>query len=168
MKLGIVCGYSSILDENLITYLENVITVSQENQIYNLILSGGYTSKKLELSEARLMFEFIQKQKGGLNLILEEESLTTLHNLLLSRKIINDLSISYDYLYIFCDNVRFVKVYLLSKIIFKDQCIEVIRLSRKEPIYWYFMQIPSTIFQILGVFFPPVEKILLLLRRQNR
>lgn len=168
MKLGIVCGYSPILDENLITYLENVITVSQENQIYNLILSGGYTSKKLELSEARLMFEFIQKQKGGLNLILEEESLTTLHNLLLSRKIINDLSISYDYLYIFCDNVRFVKVYLLSKIIFKDQCIEVIRLSRKEPIYWYFMQIPSTIFQILGVFFPSVEKILLLLRRQNR
>lgn len=168
MKLGIVCGYSSILDKNLITYLENVITVSQENQIYNLILSGGYTSKKLELSEARLMFEFIQKQKGGLNLILEEESLTTLHNLLLSRKIINDLSISYDYLYIFCDNVRFVKVYLLSKIIFKDQCIEVIRLSRKEPIYWYFMQIPSTIFQILGLFFPSVEKIILLLRRQNR
>ena len=168
MKLGIVCGYSSLLDENLITYLENVITVSEENQIYNLILSGGYTSKKLELSEARLMFEFIQKQKGGLKLILEEESLTTLHNLLLSRKIINDLRISYDYLYIFCDNVRFVKVYLLSKIIFKDQCIEVIRLSRKEPVYWYFMQIPSTVFQILGLFFPCMEKIILLLRRQNR
>ena len=162
MNLGIVCGYDLILDLNLIKYLENVIKTSEDRQIYNLILSGGYTSKKIDISEARLMFDFIQKQNRKFNLILEEESLTTLHNLLESKKIIDNLGISYDMLYIFCDDVRFFKVCLLSKIIFNGQCIKVIHLARKEPISWYFVQIPSTVFQILGAIFPFIEKKILL------
>lgn len=166
MHLGIVCGYGLILDQNLIKYLENVIKICENNKIYNLVLSGGYTSGKLDISEARLMFDFIQKHNREFNLILEEESLTTLHNLLESKKIIDNLGISYDMLYIFCDDVRFLKVCLLSKIIFNGQCIKVINLARKEPIIWYLIQIPSTVFQILGSIFPFIEK-KILLSKQN-
>lgn len=166
MNLGIVCGYDIILDQNIIKYLENVINISENNQIYNLILSGGYTSKKLNISEARLMFDFIQKQNRQFNLILEEESLTTLHNLLESKKIIDILGISCDIIYIFCDDVRFLKVCLLSKIIFKGQCIKVIHLARKEPISWYFVQIPSTVVQVLGAMFPFIEKKILLSKKE--
>ena len=166
MNLGIVCGYDIILDKNLIKYLKNVINISEKNQIYNLILSGGYTSKKSNISEARLMFDFIQNQNRQFNLILEEESLTTLHNLLEAKRIIDNLGISCDILYIFCDDVRFIKVSLLSKIIFKSQCIKVINLARKEPIIWYFVQIPSTVFQVLGAMFPLIEKKILLSKKE--
>jgi hypothetical protein len=162
MKVGIVCGYGIKLDDNLITYLEAVINYSKENQISKLICSGGYTSKNSDMSEARLMFKFIKKQNEKIDFLLEEESITTLHNLLYSKKLIEDVGIPFEKLYIFCDNVRFAKIYLLSKIIFRGQLVEVKKMGREESISWYFIQIPAICFQILGAIFPTIEKKLLL------
>jgi len=162
MKVGIVCGYGIKLDDDLTNYLKAVINYSKENQISKLICSGGYTSKNSEISEARIMFQFIKKQDEKIDFFLEEESITTLHNLLYSKKLIEEVGISFEKLYIFCDDVRFAKIYLLSKIIFRGQFVEVKNMGREEDIRWYFIQIPSILFQILGAISPAIEKRLLL------
>ncbi len=166
MKIAIVCGYGLVLDANLSEYLEAVVNFVKTQQIDNLILSGGYTSKKLNFSEAKVMLDFIKTRKLDLPIILEEESLTTLHNLLFSKKIIGKFEKKIEKIYIFCDEVRYPKIYILSKIIFNNQLIEVTQIGRKEPFISYLMQIPSTIYQVLGAILPAVER-RILWNRQN-
>lgn len=164
-KLGIVCGYGNFLDKNIQNYVNSIVEFTTHNQIYNLILSGGSTFKSSNVSEANLMSTLVREQSSNFNLILEENALTTLHNLLYSAKLIEQLNLSPETLYIFCDDIRFTKVKLLSKIIFRGKSVKVIKFGREEPNWVYIMQIPSTIFQIAGVLFPSLESKLLLAKK---
>ncbi len=107
------------------------------------------------------MKDIIKQQNQQINIWLEPEAITTLHNLLRSKELIDRLQLETQELYIFCDRARFIKVYLLAQIIFKNTNIKVIRFGRQEPYIIYLIQIPSTILQILGAFFPKIEKKLL-------
>ena len=166
IKIGIVCGYGSVLDENLKKYINCVIEYAIKNQITTLILSGGHTSKKSAISEAKLMLDFCQKPNSCLIFVLEEKSITTLHNLLYAKQIIDGFKSEKKEVYIFCDNVRFMKVNLMSRIIFRGESTRVIKIARKEHPIMYIVQLPSTFIQCLGVIFPIVEK-KIFIHRQN-
>ena len=162
IKSGIVCGYGNILDDNFTGYMNSVTSFVREHEIETLILTGGCTFTHSTLSEAKLMSEWFHKQNLKLDLILEERAITTLHNLLYSRHIIQQLNLEIDNLYIFCDRARFCKLSLLARAIFKTLKFEVVKIGRQEPFFVYWLQIPSTICQLLGIFFPTVERKLLI------
>ena len=84
MKIGIVCGYGIVSDERLHSYLHAVATYAMEQHIDLMILSGGYTVKGAQQTEASVMWEVIRQEDPGFQMILEEESISTLHNLMYS------------------------------------------------------------------------------------
>ncbi|MBD2166408.1 YdcF family protein [Calothrix membranacea FACHB-236] len=166
MKLGIVCGYGTDLNNDIEGYLNSVLEFSINNNINKLILTGGITQKSSKISEASLMHQILVGLNLDLEIVLEEESITTLHNLLYSQKIINSFDKKIEKLYIFCDAVRIFKVFCLSKIIFNNYSFETIYFQRKENLLIYCMQIPSTIIQALGVIFPELEKMIITSRQK--
>jgi len=166
MKVGIVCGYGIILDERLKAYLHAVVEYTAAHQIHTLILSGGHTVQGAEETEAQVMCELIRKKNQDLDLVLEEQSITTLHNLLYSKHTLDTFNCVIDTLDIFCDSARFMKVSCLAKILFRDHVVNVVRFERREPALLYLMQIPFTIVQCLGAIFPSVEKKILTSRQR--
>jgi hypothetical protein len=166
MKIGIVCGYGNVLDENLTNYVNFVISYIKQSKIDTLILSGGCTFTSSNISEAKLMNQLIEPEKLGINIYLEEASLTTLHNLLYSKPYLDSCREQPDLVYIYCDQVRQLKLYCLAKIILKDFRIKVIAIPRKEKLVYYFLQIPSILIQCMGAIFPLIEN-LILVNKQN-
>jgi hypothetical protein len=166
MKMGIVCGYGNICDENLKSYIDNVVKYACQNEISVLILTGGYTFTKSNISEAKLMSELVLQYTDKLLIYLEEESITTLHNLLYAKDLIEKLNLTAIELYIFCDTIRELKVKILGKIIFDSEFKKVVSYGRVEPLIVYLMQIPSILFQSLGAFFPLLAKKILVDKQQ--
>jgi len=166
MRIGIVCGYGSNLDEQLKQYVSSIMEYAIKHKINSLIFSGGYTFKKSTISEARLMASLIVQPNSDTTILLEEKALTTLHNLIYSKKILESLNEKEYELFIFCDQVRFIKVNLLSKILFKDKNIKIIKVSRKELLAAYILQIPSIFYQGLGAIYPKFEKKILLSKQK--
>jgi hypothetical protein len=158
MKVGLICGYGSHLDDQLKRYVNYVMEYALKNGINNLIFSGGYTFKDSTTSEAMLMSSLIEQPTPTINIVLEERALTTLHNLLYAKEVIESLKFDQYELYIFCDQVRFFKVYILSKLIFKEIKINIIKFRRQETVLAYIMQIPSILYQSLGAVSPGWEK----------
>jgi hypothetical protein len=130
-----------------------------------LILSGGYTVKGAKQTEARVMWEVMQREDPEFRMILEEESISTLHNLVYSKRMLEQFFTVGDPLYIFCDYVRFMKVTCLAKILFKGHPVRVVKFERKEPVLMYVLQIPFTLLQCLGALFPAIEKKIMQCRR---
>jgi hypothetical protein len=166
MKIGIICGYGNVLDENLTNYVNFVISHIKQSKIDRLILSGGCTFTSSNISEAKLMKQLMEREKLKVDIYLEEASLTTLHNLLYSKPYLDSCGEQPEIVYIYCDQVRQLKLYCLAKIIFKDFRIKVIPIPRKEKLVYYFLQIPSILIQCLGAIFPTIEK-QILVNKQN-
>lgn len=166
MKVGIVCGYGSHLDNQLKRYVNYVMKYALKNEINYLIFSGGYTFKDSTTSEAMLMSSLIDQPTQTINIVLEERALTTLHNLFYAKEIIESLKLNQYELYIFCDQVRFFKVCVLSKLIFKESKINLIKFRRQEAFIAYIMQIPSILYQSLGAVSPEWEKKLLIAKQK--
>ena len=166
MKVGIVCGYGSHLDNQLKRYVNSVMEYALKNEINHLIFSGGYTFKDSTTSEAMLMSSLIDQPTQTINIVLEERALTTLHNLLYAQEIIESLNFNQYELYIFCDQVRFIKIYVLSKLIFNKSKVNLIKFRRQEAFLAYIMQIPSILYQSLGAVSPGWEKKLLIAKQK--
>jgi len=152
LKIGIICGYGVILDENLKGYLNSVLEYLEIHNINTIILSGGRTGRHSNMSEAQIMSDFI-KAKTNIKILKEENSFKTSQNLHYSKRIIDNLKFSKYKIFLFCDYLRFIKVLLLSNIIFKNIETKVIRIKRKEKFIVYLIQIPSTFFQLLDVIY---------------
>lgn len=161
MKVGIVCGYGNLLDDNLINYIGCVVKSANKYEIDCLVLSGGCSFTTSNTSEAQLMLRLIRQDSFETKIFLEEKALTSLHNLLYSKQLVEKLDLTTDLLYIFCDSIRYFKVWLLSKIIWKGKPVKIIKVGRKEPLIIYLVQLPSIAIQCLGAISPKVEKILL-------
>ncbi|MCP4403001.1 MAG: hypothetical protein GY801_37565 [bacterium] len=168
MNIGLVCGYGMETDPRLRQYLAEVLDYASEHELEMLILSGGYTLEDAEEPEARVMWRVMQPDISGFHVLFEERSISTLHNLLYSAQLIREQALPVQKLYIFCDWVRFLKVFCLSKIIFKRSDAQVVTFKREEPLLMYLMQIPFTALQCLGAVCPPFEKCLLRVRQMLR
>ena len=166
MRLGIVCGYGIIVDQRLQTYLNSVIQYVTTHHIQNLLLTGGYTVQNANTTEAQVLARAIQKIHPDINIMMEDRSITTLHNLLYSKHMIETLDVPIEDVYIFCDAVRFMKVFCLSKILFKNYPVHVVSFKRKEPLFMYILQIPFTLIQCLGAIFPKIERTILSSRQR--
>lgn len=154
MNLGIVCGYGVSLENDLERYADSISEFLDAGEVDSLILCGGYTVEQLDYSEAGLMQRLLQERGVKQQLFLEQKSVTSLHNLLFARKIIEGCNEPIQSVYIFCDSARKFKIYCLSKIIFSDFVVTVVSFRRKEFILIYLIQLPSTLIQSLGVIFP--------------
>ncbi|WP_254174025.1 ElyC/SanA/YdcF family protein [Planktothrix pseudagardhii] len=167
MKIGIVCGYGNIVDDNLKNYIDLVIFYITEDKIDKLILSGGCSFTGSNISEAQLMKELIRTKILDIDICLEEESLTTLHNLLYSKRFLDNLEYyQIQAIYIYCDQVRYFKINCLAKIIFRDDPVKIIKLQRKEKPLIYLAQIPSLFIQCLAAIFPNIEKHILINKKK--
>lgn len=154
MNIGIVCGYGVSLENDLETYADSISLFLSSSNIDKLILCGGYTVENSLYSEAGLMRDLLQQRKVDQELILEESSVTSLHNLLFSKEILENIAYPLQEIYIFCDSVRSFKVFCLSRIIFSNYSVKVISFGRKELALMYLVQIPSTVIQALAAVFP--------------
>jgi hypothetical protein len=167
MKVGIVCGYGNIVDDNLTDYLDFVISHIKEEKIDQLILSGGCSFTKSHISEAQLMKQLITNKISDIDLFLEEKSLTTLHNLLYTKLILDNFEYNQiQVVYIYCDQVRYLKIICLAKIIFQSYPVKIVKSQRKENLFIYLAQIHSLFIQCLGAIFPSIEKQILINKKK--
>ncbi len=164
MDIGIVCGYGLVVDSRLQSYLRSVLDYASQHALDALILSGGHTLKDARDTEARVMWRVMQPDIARFHMFLEERSISTLHNLLYSEQLLRREAISVETLCIFCDTLRFFKVFCLSKLIFRRYHVRIVSFERKEPLLMYALQIPFTLLQCLGAVCPPVEKGILTFR----
>jgi len=158
-NIGIVCGYGIVPDKRLRSYCETVAGSVIAQKIETLILTGGHTIEDAPETEARVVWEIMRPQLPNCSFVFEERSLSTLHNLLYAKNILDKYNVSMNLLYVFCDSVRYMKVVCLSKIIFTGYAVRVVKCERKEPLFMYVLQIPFTLLQCVGAVFPPVEKL---------
>jgi len=165
-NVGIACGYGVMLNDSLKSYLKFVLKHICSENISTLLVTGGYTSKGSNISEARVMADFIGDAIGNTEVVKEDRALTTLHNLLYSRRLIQQCEFRVDKLYIFCDSVRALKVALLSRIVFANyRFLKVVKFRRKQAPFFVVIEILNTLIQVLGAVFPVVEKGVLLAGR---
>ncbi|BAU44716.1 ElyC/SanA/YdcF family protein [Leptolyngbya sp. O-77] len=154
MNVGIICGYGVSLENDLEIYADSISLFLSSSDIDKLILCGGYTVENSPYSEAGLMRKLLQQREVDQEFILEEASVTSLHNLLFAKEILENLAYPFQRIYIFCDSVRSFKVFCLSRIIFSNYSVTIISFGRKEFALMYLVQIPSTVIQALGAIFP--------------
>ena len=164
MQIGIVCGYGITADARLTNYLQAVIQHAHAHQLRALILSGGATVPQNPRTEAQVMRETIMALTTAFDVILEERSITTLHNLLYARQLIVDRRLPITTVYIFCDAVRALKVVCLATLIFQRQIVHVVPCYRREPWWMYLLQIPFLPLQCLGAVCPVCAAMLLVSR----
>lgn len=165
MKIGIVCGYGIVADERLVAYVRRVIEYASEHRLDMLILCGGQTIRDEERTEAETLRKVIGDDATQFHLLMEETSISTLHNLLYSRQLIEARRLPVKSLTIFCDTLRLMKVFCLSKLLFRAYSAQVVSFQRKEPLFMYALQIPFTLLQCAGAVCPPFERLLLQCRK---
>jgi uncharacterized SAM-binding protein YcdF (DUF218 family) len=132
-----------------------------------LVLAGGKTTAWDRPSEAAVMAEAIAGSWPAARLLLEEDSLTTLHNLRFASNLLAKQSVRPDRVVIFCDTARRAKVRLLARLVWPAVRRAVVSVDRAEPVKTYLGQIPSTAVQITAFFSPTVERWLLAIRRRR-
>ena len=165
MKIGIVCGYGIVPDERLVTYVRRVVACASAQRIDTLILCGGRTIRGAEQTDAATLRDLLGEDAASFHLLLEEASISTLHNLLYARQLIAANRLSVESLSIFCDTLRFMKVWCLSRILFRAYPTRVSGVYRHEPLWMYALQIPLTLLQCAGALCPPLERLQLRIRR---
>ncbi len=165
MKIGIVCGYGIVADERLVAYVRRVVEYACAQKIDTLILCGGHTIHGAEQTDARTLRDVMGEDAARFCILLEEDSISTLHNLLYARQLIEVRKLPVESLSIFCDTLRFMKVSCLSKILFRAYPTLVVSFHRKEPFFMYALQIPFTLLQCAGALCPPLARLLMNIRR---
>jgi len=125
-------------DESYKTYLKlafnNIYEISLKNKIKKplIVFSGGKTDifKPFKRDEAGEMVKyfyvlarrpFLRKKTNNWQFIKEAKALSTLENLLFTRKILEKKKLLPADIYIFCEKTREKKVNLLAKKIFKNK-----------------------------------------------
>jgi len=164
MNIGIVCGYGVSLENDLERYADSISEFLGSEKIDSLILCGGYTVEQSDCSEAGLMQQLLRQRGVSQQFFLEQESVTSLHNLLFARKILENYNEPIQSICIFCDSARNFKIYCLSKIVFNDYVVKVVSFGRKEFMLIYLIQLPSTLIQSLGAIFPGLSNTLFVSR----
>ncbi|GAK52317.1 hypothetical protein U14_03568 [Candidatus Moduliflexus flocculans] len=165
MNVGIVCGYGIVADERLVAYVRCVIEYASAHQLDTLILCGGQTIREEKRTEAETLREIMGDDVVRFHLLMEETSISTLHNLLYSRQLIETRRLPVKSVTIFCDTLRFMKVFCLTKLLFHAYSAQVVSFQRKEPLFMYALQLPFTLLQCVGAVCPPFERLLLRCRK---
>lgn len=113
----VILGYGCNLTDKIKKYLNHVCLYVRRYD--NVIVSGGYTSNKTapDISEAMMMEEYLRKYFFLKNIIKEDGSITTLDNLINSKKIISERS-EMSQVIIFYSSSRLLKVWMMSLFIF--------------------------------------------------
>lgn len=115
MKLGIILGYrlkdDGTMTKRLMRRCELAIKYKEEFGLDKLIVSGGVANEHTNVSEARLMKEYLVNRGMDSDFIIEEDkSMTTWDNMEFSMKIARDLGYKIDVVVV----ITTVDHYLLS------------------------------------------------------
>lgn len=115
MKLGIILGYrlkdDGTMTKRLMRRCELAIKYNEEFGLDKLIVSGGVANEHTNVSEAKLMKDYLVKRGMDLDFIIEEDkSMTTWDNMEFSMKIARDRGYKVDVVVV----ITTVDHYLLS------------------------------------------------------
>ncbi|MEK7527560.1 MAG: ElyC/SanA/YdcF family protein [Patescibacteria group bacterium] len=120
-NVGIILGYGVFIPPNpeYQSYLDQAKNLILEKGFDTTIITGSFTNPKYpHLSEASSIFDYFLSQSNKLNIILEDQSLTTYQNLLFSKDIISTRLKTLDSVFIIADSIRVPKVFFHSLEIF--------------------------------------------------
>jgi hypothetical protein len=120
-SVGIVCGYD--LNDDLPEYVRLVAPLIARENLDFVILSGGRTSPRSDLSEAWVMAGHLREMLPEPTLVLEEHAMTTLENLIFARGLAEHHAGVVARFVVFCDRVHGRKVAALSRLILGARAI---------------------------------------------
>jgi hypothetical protein len=149
----LVCGYGTRLDSNLRGYLDTAMSIISVLEPRTVLFSGGATGSDTDISEARLMLEHSASWLHEGSVILDEYSLTTLDNLLSARRALSE---SINHIVILCDQYRYVKVCILSAVVFRKKLVSVRSITRRENPLAITGQLFSIPASLAGAFSPSI------------
>jgi len=125
MKVLFILGYGIFQaeDERYAHYLEESLVHITEQKPEWIVLCGGYSNPKYQgVSEAASMAGWLIEKDPSLKdrIILEEESLTTFHNLKKAQLLLQERGIVPTVVSIICDSIRLPKTYFLAMAMYKE------------------------------------------------
>lgn len=113
--IAILCGYREL--PSLREYVARLAPQLREEEAAFAILSGGITSQWSQMSEAAVMGEALAELAPEQPFLLEEESMTTLDNLVLCRRLAERTFGRIARWSVFCDSAHRVKVGILTRLV---------------------------------------------------
>ncbi|HEY3053796.1 MAG TPA: ElyC/SanA/YdcF family protein [Thermoanaerobaculia bacterium] len=143
-RVAIVCGYD--IHSDLRDYVRRFVPFLSRCDL--VILSGGCTSSVSEESEAQALSVLVDHP----NVILEEQSMTTLDNILFSRLMAEERGVVTHYVVI-CDRVHSAKVLVLSAILLRVH-FTVRAVRRRVPLRVMLFEPISIVAEAFAAVFP--------------
>ncbi len=153
-------------DLDLLAYFRFVASLAKGLNGPCFIACGGFTNPSLNnVSEALIIEKAIELEMDSLvEVIKEERSITTIENIRNSLPIIEGIihsNLRYEFeITVVCDSIRFLKVWLLSRWIYKylDVRVNVAGFDFKRSKKEILRQIPATFLEILFYFSSRIER----------
>ena len=161
--VAIVCGYD--LHSDLADYVRRVAPVLESERCDAIVLSGGRTSRFIDDSEAAAMSRALLDHLPHPQVILEEDSMTTLDNIVFGRRLAR--SIGAERYVVVCDRVHALKVSMLAALLLRRR-FSVRAVRRKMPLRISLFEPVSLVAEVLAavvpVFRPVLRKSAMLLK----
>lgn len=152
----IVCGYD--LHSDLRDYVRGLVPHLEQSRCDVVVLSGGRTSPLIDESEAQAMSRALSAHVEHPRVLLEEESMTTLDNIIFSRRMAEEIFDVERYV-IICDRVHAAKVMVLSAILLRVR-FTVRVVSRKVPLRVMLFEPISIVAEAFAAVFPVFRSVL--------
>lgn len=166
MDVFIVCGYGcdpqGKMIQKYISFSAALIGKTPSGSV--VITAGGYTQpKRFKISEAQMMKSELERRGIGIihPILLEERSITSPQNIENAFKIVK--KISADTVTIICDSIRAPKIKVFAKRCLRQQRmavkLKVEGFDFKRPRKEKMVQVVKSLVEILGMWFPFINKI---------
>jgi hypothetical protein len=156
-RVVVVCGYDRFAD--LDEYAARVAALLIGMAVDAVIVSGGFTNACSDHSEAWLMSRVFVQAFPAMTVLLEEQSMNTLDNLVLSHAMAKAHFDRIDTFEVFCDGAHRRKVAILVRLLFRDGTT-VRSVSRVVPWTVRFFEPLSTAIEMLGAVVPQLRPLL--------
>lgn len=166
-EIVVVMGYGCHLTPVLKEYLDKVVGYIKSNPRSLVFCTGGFTSQRTapDVSEAGMMAAYLRRQGVVNHIVKEERSRTTTENLKHLKKWAGKQVRGVTRVVIFCDTCRGFKIRMIFRHFFgfwpEIRSFEVTRRWQSKVIQYVY----ATPLDLLGLYFPFVEKFELLIRR---
>ena len=154
--IGIVCGYDDF--DSLRPYIELLAPEIRAAQPSFLVLSGGCTSPRCDDSEALAMSRPVTELCPGQAFVLEEESMTTIENLLNSKALARRTFGRVDRYVVFCGRTHRTKVTLLARLIL-GRGVKVVAVPRTVALLTRLLEPPTMLLEACAALVPPLVRV---------
>jgi DUF218 domain len=151
---AIVCGYE--LSSDLRAYVSELVLRLAQTRPDLIVVSGGYTSPQHTECEAEVMAHVIEELMPDVPVLVERRAMTTLDNLVFSRRFAERTLGAIDAWVVGCGRLHARKVRILARLVL-GRGVRVIDVPRPVSRFVRVVEAPSIVIETVAALLPPLR-----------